>query len=58
MNQSVINGRRGPRSFKSSMPQYRGMTGLGMGVDGLGTRGRGRGGIFGGEVEKGLTFEM
>jgi hypothetical protein len=35
-----INGRRGPSSCEGSMPQYRGMPGPGMGVGGLGSRGR------------------
>jgi hypothetical protein len=42
------------------MPQYRGMPGLGMGVGGLGNRGR-RGGDMGfseGKLGKGITFEM
>jgi hypothetical protein len=36
----AINGRRGPKSCEGSMPQYRGMPGLGMGVGGLGSSGR------------------
>jgi hypothetical protein len=36
----VINGRRGPWSGEGSMPQYRGMLGLRMGVGRLGSRGR------------------
>ena len=35
-----INGRRGPWSCEGSMPQYRGMPGPGMGVGGLGSKGR------------------
>jgi hypothetical protein len=31
-DESIINGRRGPSSCEGSMPQYRGMPGLGMGV--------------------------
>jgi hypothetical protein len=31
---------RGPRSCEGSMTKYRGMPGLGMGVGGLGSRGR------------------
>jgi hypothetical protein len=53
----VINGRRGPRSFEGSIPQYKGMLGPGMGVCVLGSRGSERGfseGILG----KGITFEM
>jgi hypothetical protein len=37
---SVINGRRSPWSCEGSMAQYRGMPGLGIGVGGLGSRGR------------------
>jgi hypothetical protein len=42
------------------MPQYRGRPGLGMGVGGLGIRGRqGRGrGFSEGKLGKGITFEM
>jgi hypothetical protein len=40
MAYSVINGKRGPWSCEGSMPQYRGMPGPGMGVGGLGSRGR------------------
>jgi hypothetical protein len=36
---SVINGMRGPRSYEGSMPQYREIPGLGMGVGGLGREG-------------------
>jgi hypothetical protein len=40
---SVINGRKDPWSCEGSMPQYRGMSGSGMGVGVLGSRGRGEG---------------
>jgi hypothetical protein len=42
------------------MPQYRGMLGLGMGVDGLGCRGKWGGdmGFSEGKLGKGITFEM
>jgi hypothetical protein len=41
------------------MLRYREMPGLGMRVGGLGRRGRERGeGSFGGEIRKGVTFEM
>ena len=40
-DESIIDGRRGPSSCEGSMPQYRGMPGLRMGVGGLGSRGRG-----------------
>jgi hypothetical protein len=50
---TLINGRRGPRSCEGSMPHYRGMPGLGMGLGGLGSRRRGEGeGILGGEARK------
>jgi hypothetical protein len=54
--ESVISGRRGPWSCEGSMPQCRGMPGPGMGVGGLGSRGKeeGRGeGAFRGETRKG-----
>jgi hypothetical protein len=54
----VINGRRGPWSCEGFMPQYRGMPGPGMGVGGLGSRGRGDRGFFEGKPGKGITFEM
>ena len=41
MAYSVIHGRKGPRSFEGSIPQYRGMPGPGMGVGGLESKGRG-----------------
>jgi hypothetical protein len=37
----VMSGKRGPGSCKDSMPQYRGMPGLGMGVGGFGAGGEG-----------------
>jgi hypothetical protein len=37
----MINGRRVFWSCEDSMPQYSGMTGPGMGVGSLGSRGRG-----------------
>jgi hypothetical protein len=42
------------------MPQYRGRTGLGMGLGRLGSRRRGEGiGFFSeGKLGKGITFEM
>jgi hypothetical protein len=42
------------------MPQYRGRPGLGMVVDGLGSRGRGGGDreIFEGKLGKGIIIEM
>jgi hypothetical protein len=42
------------------MPQYRGMPGPGMGVGGLGNRGReeGIGDFPRGKLGKGITFEM
>jgi hypothetical protein len=56
----VINGRKGPWSCEGSMPQYRGMPRMGMGVGGLGSRGKGEGiGDFSeGKLGKGITFEM
>jgi hypothetical protein len=36
----LVNGRRGPWSFKDYMPQYRGMLGLEVGVGLLGSSGR------------------
>ena len=55
----VINGRRGPRSCKGSMPQYRGMPGMGMGEGRLGSRGKGRDrGFLEGKLGKEITFEM
>jgi hypothetical protein len=47
-----FNGRRGPWSFEGSMPQYGGNLGPGMGVGGLGSRGRGYG-IFRGKTREG-----
>jgi hypothetical protein len=57
---SVINGRRGPWFCEGSMPQYRRMPGPGIGVGGLGSRGRvgGDRGFSEGKLEKGITFEM
>jgi hypothetical protein len=42
------------------MPQYRGMPGQGIGVDGLGSRGRGEWdrGFSEWKLGKGITFEM
>jgi hypothetical protein len=37
----VINGRRGPWSCEVSMPQYRGMTGPGIGNEWVGEQGEG-----------------
>jgi hypothetical protein len=54
----VINGRRGPRSCEGSIPQYRGMPGLGMEVGGLGSRGGGDRRFLEGKLGKGITFEM
>ena len=55
----VIIGRRGPMSCEGSMPKYRGMPGLGMGVCGLSSRGEGRGRRFlEGKLGKRITFEM
>ena len=39
----VINGRRDPRSCEGSMPQDRRMPGLGMGMGGMVSRGKGEG---------------
>ena len=53
----VINGRRGPWSCEGSTPQYRGMPGPGLGVDGLGSGGGGWG-FSEGKLGKGITFEV
>jgi hypothetical protein len=55
-----INGRRGPRSCEVSIPQDRGMPGLGMGVGGLGEQGEGEGdrGFSEGKLGNGIIFEM
>jgi hypothetical protein len=57
---SVINRRRGPWSCESSMPQYRGMPGLGSRSGWVGKQeelGRHRG-FSEGKPGKGITFEM
>jgi hypothetical protein len=52
----LINGRRGPRSYEGSMPQYSGIPGVGVG--GLGSRERGYRGLLEGKLGKGIAFEM
>jgi hypothetical protein len=55
----AINGRRGPRSCESSIPQCRRMPGLGIGVGGLGVGEGGEDrGFSEGKLGKGITFEM
>jgi hypothetical protein len=57
----VINGRRGPWSCESSMPQYRGMPGPGSWSGWVGEQGEwgdGIGWFLEGIPEKGITFEM
>jgi hypothetical protein len=44
-----------PLVLEGSMPQYRGMPGPGIGVGGLGIRGRGK---EEGKLGKGITFEL
>jgi hypothetical protein len=57
----VINGRRGPWSCEGSMPQYRGVPGLGSWSGWVG-KGRGGGGgdrrFLEGEPGKGIAFKV
>jgi hypothetical protein len=52
--------RRGPWSCEGSMPQYRGMPGLGSGSGWAGEQGDGgkHRGFSEGKLGKGITFEM
>jgi hypothetical protein len=57
--QNITEQSKNPRTCESSMPQCRGMPGPGMGVGGLGSRGRGGVREFSEEKQgKGITFEM
>ena len=60
MAKVVINGRRDPWSYESSIPQYRGMPGPGSKSVLVGEQGEGwrRLVISEGKLGKGITFEM
>ena len=56
----LVNGRRGPWSCEGSVPQCRGMPGIGSGSGWVGEQEEGEGdrAFLEGQPGKGITFEM